>query len=578
MKKRNNDNISFVPIYIVCFIPLVMWGNILELNLSQYAWFPNREEGMDFFLASKQAVLCSAVLLMIILMGNMAVKKTILGVWKQNTKKLWMFIPLGIYIAMSIVSTCCSDYRTFGFAGCMDNYESIWVVAGYGVTAVYGWTAIDSAKNPEWAREHILTVLAVVLGIVGLTGTMQTLGFDPLCTKAVSALVLHGRLAGMQITSIADKAYATLYNPNYLGVMGVMTIPLLLAKALSAKTQLRKAVYAVSCVLMTVAFWGSGSKTGRVMLGVCLFVFLLIYTKKIWFKAVCLGAGLIGLAAVAVFLAGISGKFEQKRNTVIQSICTNENNVELKCHDKEIVMAIDIYGSSMPEIVTVCDSEGIPYQMECDKDDVLHFADNLFPELTVTAVQYENYISIDLREEKQDGNIRHWYFTNQTQDGTYQYVTVFGKTERIDSSEVRIFSPMQGRESSISGRGYIWSRSIPLLADYLVLGSGQDSFTLIFPNQDYLGKAAYDFENVLISRAHSLYLQIGIQSGGIALVAYIIFFAMLLVRLCKKRDNPLAAALFVSILGYFLMGLTNDSSVTTTPIFFLLTALGLSLY
>ncbi len=575
--KRDNKNIFLVPLYIVCFVPLVMWGRILKLNLSQYAWFPNREEGMDFFLASKQAVLCSAVLLMIILMGNMAVKKTILGVWKQNTKKLWMFIPLGIYIAMSIVSTCCSDYRTFGFAGCMDNYESIWVVAGYGVTAVYGWTAIDSAKNPEWAREHILTVLAVVLGIVGLTGTLQTFGFDPLCTKAVSALVLHGRLAGMQITSIAEKAYATLYNPNYLGVMGVMTIPLLLAKALSAKTQLRKAVYAVPCVLMTVAFWGSGSKTGRVMLGVCLFVFLLIYTKKIWFKAVCLGAGLIGLAAVAVFLAGISGKFEQKRNTVIQSICTNENNVELKCHDKEIVMAIDIYGSSMPEIVTVCDSEGIPYQMECDKDDVLHFADNLFPELTVTAVQYENYISIDLREEKQDGNIRHWYFTNQTQDGTYQYVTVFGKTERIDSSEVRIFSPMQGRESSISGRGYIWSRSIPLLADYLVLGSGQDSFTLIFPNQDYLGKAAYDFENVLISRAHSLYLQIGIQSGGIALVAYIIFFAMLLVRLCKKRDNPLAAALFASILGYFLMGLTNDSSVTTTPIFFLLTALGLSL-
>ncbi len=576
--KRDNKNIYLVPLYIVCFVPLVMWGRILKLNLSQYAWFPNREEGMDFFLASKQAVLCSAVLLMIILMGNMAVKKTILGVWKQNTKKLWLFIPLGIYIAMSIVSTCCSDYRTFGFEGGMDNYESIWVVAGYGITAVYGWTAIDGAKNPEWAREHILTVLAVVLGIVGLIGTMQTLGFDPLCTKAVSALVLHGRLAGMQITSIADKAYATLYNPNYLGVMGVMTIPLLLAKALSAKTQLRKAVYAVSCVLMTVAFWGSGSKTGRVMLGVCLFVFLLIYTKKIWFKAVCLGVGLIGLAAVAVFLAGISGKFEQKRNTVIQSICTNENNVELKCHDKEIIMVIDIYGSSMPEIVMVCDSEGIPYQMECDKDDVLHFADNLFPELTVTAVQYENYISIDLREEKQDGNIRHWYFTNQTEDGTYQYVTVFGKTERIDSSEVRIFSPMQGRESSISGRGYIWSRSIPLLTDYLVLGSGQDSFTLVFPNQDYLGKVAYDFENVLISRAHSLYLQIGIQSGGIALVAYLIFFAALLVRLYQKRDDLLAAALFVSILGYFLMGLTNDSSVTTTPIFFLLTALGLSLY
>ena len=176
----------------------------------------------------------------------------------------------------------------------MDNYESIWVVAGYGITAVYGWTAIDGAKNPEWAREHILTVLTMVLMAVGLIGTMQTLGFDPLCTKAVSALVLHGRLAGMQITSIADKAYATLYNPNYLGVMGVMTIPLLLAKALSAKNTAAK-----SCVCgflcshdgCFLGFWLQNRQSNAGCLFVCIFTDLY---QKIWFKTVCLGAGLIG--------------------------------------------------------------------------------------------------------------------------------------------------------------------------------------------------------------------------------------------------------------------------------------------
>ena len=36
--KRDNKNIFLVPLYIVCFVPLVMWGRILKLNLSQYAW------------------------------------------------------------------------------------------------------------------------------------------------------------------------------------------------------------------------------------------------------------------------------------------------------------------------------------------------------------------------------------------------------------------------------------------------------------------------------------------------------------------------------------------------------------
>lgn len=584
MKKSGNERFWLLPLYMACLIPLVMWGRIMPLNLSQYAWFPNREEGIDIFLASKQTAVMAVALVMLPAMVIYIGRKAGQGRLGLQIRSLRILSPFALYVALSVVSTLGSAYRVLGFGGCMDNYESIWVVMGYAVIVLYGTLVIKNARDSDRMREGILMMLAVSLGIVGLIGTMQTFGFDLLCTEAVSALVLHGELAGRAITSVTDKAYATLFNPNYLGVMGVMTVPLLLAEAVSAKALPRKGVYAASCILMFTAFWGSGSKSGRVMLAVCIGVLLFLGCRENIFRfAKCryvfwtlLAVTVIVVpAAVLIFMTG-SGTERGGRDTVIQSLRTNDTGVMLQCHDRSIIMTLDIYGSSMPEIVSVCDPDGIPYEMACDSEDVLYFAGEMFPELSITAVQYEDYISIDLRELTGEDTIRHWYFTNQTEDGTYRYVTVFGKTDVVDSAEIPVYAPLQGYEDIVSGRGYIWSRALPLLARHLLLGSGQDSFTAVFPNGDYLGKTACGYENVLISRPHSLYLQIGIQSGGIALAAYLGFFVLLMLRLISRRDSPTVSGLIASLLGYLLMGITNDSSVTTSPVFYLIVSLALS--
>ena len=59
-------------------------------------------------------------------------------------------------------------------------------------------------------------------------------------------------------------------------------------------------------------------------------------------------------------------------------------------------------------------------------------------------------------------------------DGTY-YMNVFGKP-KIVPAETAIFTDY---EWLASGRGYIWSRTIPLLKDNIILGSG---WTLLYLN------------------------------------------------------------------------------------------------
>lgn len=46
----------------------------------------------------------------------------------------------------------------------------------------------------------------------------------------------------------------------------------------------------------------------------------------------------------------------------------------------------------------------------------------------------------------------------------------------------------KGHERSLSGRGYIWGRTIPLLKKFLLWGSGPDTFTVKFPQTDYVMK------------------------------------------------------------------------------------------
>ena len=140
-----------------------------------------------------------------------------------------------------------------------------------------------------------------------------------------------------------------------------------------------------------------------------------------------------------------------------------------------------------------------------------------------------------------------------------------------------------GKEKLASSRGYIWSRSIPLLKDTLILGSGPDTFSFDFPQHDMLGKLyAYGTTNMIISKAHNLFLQIGLNNGVVALIAFVILIMFYIIdsfklyALKNKYDEKqiLGSILALSVIGYLFTGLFNDSVICVAPIFWIILGVG----
>ena len=78
-------------------------------------------------------------------------------------------------------------------------------------------------------------------------------------------------------------------------------------------------------------------------------------------------------------------------------------------------------------------------------------------------------------------------------------------------------------------------------------------------------------------RPHSMYLQIAIETGAVSLVCFLALTGTTLIRIWKKRkgDNRLNTGCFLSILGYCVMGLTNDFMIVTAPVFWAILGMGI---
>jgi hypothetical protein len=143
---------------------------------------------------------------------------------------------------------------------------------------------------------------------------------------------------------------------------------------------------------------------------------------------------------------------------------------------------------------------------------------------------------------------------------------------------------LEDRQKIFSGRGYIWSRTIPLLKDHIFLGSGPDTFLLEFPQEDYVMMRKNGYENAVMTKPHSMYLQIGVQTGVLSLVCILVFYIWYAVQSIKlyafrklgTQVEAFGMAAFIGSIGYMISGISNDSMVVTAPVFWGMIGLGVA--
>lgn len=144
---------------------------------------------------------------------------------------------------------------------------------------------------------------------------------------------------------------------------------------------------------------------------------------------------------------------------------------------------------------------------------------------------------------------------------------------------------MGGKEYLGSGRIYIWSRTLPILKKYIVAGSGPDTFAEVFPQNDYVGKAIYANNPArVIEKPHNDYLMQWVQNGFLALVAMIAFYVLLLKKcgtFYYKRElsdikTRLGLGCYLGCICYMAGSLFNDSTLYTTPVFWIFAGIALA--
>jgi hypothetical protein len=139
------------------------------------------------------------------------------------------------------------------------------------------------------------------------------------------------------------------------------------------------------------------------------------------------------------------------------------------------------------------------------------------------------------------------------------------------------------RERLATNRGYLWSRTIPLLKDSIFLGNGSDTFALCFPQQDYVAKLKYYANPYMIAdKPHNMYLQIAMNTGIVSLLSVLVIFLyyistsikIYLTNNIRTAYSTVSLGVFLGTSAYMVTALCNDSLISVAPVFWIMLGLG----
>lgn len=596
--------IRTVPVLLaLAFVPLIVTAKKYDIGLNGYPQFTNSSTSTDLFLYWKgQALILLAFLMMACLLVSLA-KKEWMPEWcrMRSPEILW----LGSYLALSVLSSLLSQYPSFAIWGSYEQWEGMFILLAYGILLLYVYLTVDT----EWIIR--LVVYGLVAGgfLMGLLGTFQFLGMDLFrgnVGQAIMNLLSENKMS-YTFNFSEGWVYASLYNPNYVGSYAALLLPVLVSVALMEWKKLSRfwtmTAMLGSC-LMTVTLLGSHSLTGCVgVIASVLFVLLYQWRRIVaylgWKKLIAGAVGLgVFMAAMTVLFpeqvgAGTDKLFHPKEDThmIRQMVSATEGlkittvgeksfYVELTGEEQSPLKAADAEGK---ELALTFHESGNYYTLK------EHSYDYVKDGVTIAEPRfYKTVVTVDTVNYNAVRVVDHQFVYEKDKAWTiakigneYRIYNAFKKIDQLCEIPAIGFADCQHFGDK---RGYIWSRTIPLLKDFIVTGSGPSTFTMIFPNNDYVGKMNMNYDGVTVTKPHNMYLQIWTQTGLLSLMAFLLLFFWYFVKSIRLYWNwpletipeKIGMAVMVALFGYMVTGIANDSTVAVAPVFWGMLGFGMA--
>lgn len=591
--------LELVPVaFFTAFVILIVRMHSYERDMSQFTWSTSDSHLVDLFSYFKMIAIVSCAVFSLLVLLFRAVNKQL------ALKKSSVYILFGIYLLFVLISYLLSDYKEFSLLGYNGRFEGTITIFSYAIMFIYILNTVNISRNVNWII-YPLTGASIVLGILGLAQfygkdlfrsvfgqklitANSDIGNGVLMNEAIDAAAEKGETF-LSFNFDAGSIYQTVYNINYVSFYLALLIPLLGMLFVSSMKSNNRIIgliaYGLSFGLSIFNMLGSESSGGIFGFVVAL-IFAIVYLNKQilrWWKPI------LALIVIACIATGItySSWSEELHNTFSKKTIETETVTNL---EKHTLNGIDIDGnniivtfdydklkihatSSDRKDISVYDQNNKELRLiESNKQGAYYFDDKRFENCSIFGMRSNGYDMLLFTDNNYEMD---WTFV--IEENSISYINASAAITTINTAEAGLFKnyPHFG-----SGRGYIWSRSIPLMKDCLLFGKGADTFTIAFPQYDYVGKYNAGFysmeKNIIVDKPHNMYLNMFITTGGISFIAFMGILILYFVECFKiyrrvEYDEFISYCgfgIFIGIIGFAVAGLVNDSSVSVMPMFY----------
>jgi len=631
---------SALLLIVVAIMPIVVRFRLIISPPEFYAMYL-REAVPDFFSYYKGwAIGIPAVLIVVY-----AIMERMLGeVDKWDVKALIKSPPVitsAVFLLMAFISTIFSNYRATSWRGTVDRSEGMWILLAYFIVL---FAAMYFVRGTKYAKIIVygLAFSSIVMGLVGLTQFMERdffmtsfgqwflrLGMSSDQVAAMLETQPEGVMAPFEM------AYGTLYNPNTFGKYTAMVAPVLLACALAYdegrgwKAMLVRLSFLLGGGLMLVGVFGSRSLGGFTAIAAAIGVVFVTVICRFFYRmklkkaglldesatntspqqstadgkgrspyvAWALGAGVVvSLILALLFIPVVNQRFELAVTRFDEALRGEPMPPNDMVFDGNSFTFITEGQERFTMVVSQLHEIPGPFSHKLTRDERWHIYD---------ASGQPVPLSRRYAPTAESEHAEYVYAIPGFQSIRILYLPGFimfrGMIMTLDAMDIYVVAPNEslidmsqpvpatgfaGREHWGSNRGYIWSRTFPLLPARTIIGSGPDTFTQVFPQHDVVPRM-FLFNNpyIPVDKAHNVFLQTWVATGGISALALVVLFGyylvttfMSVVRSNMKEGTFLFGLKFGLLAGIsaFLVGaLSTDSTIGSSGVFYLLLGLGL---
>ncbi len=611
-------------VFFTSFVILIVRMHTYTRPMSRFFWTPQTDSSpiADFFSYYKMVAIavCAGAVLVLLLYR--------VTTQSFSLRRSYAYLPMALYALCVTASYQFSDFREFAWLGWNDRFEGTLVLLCYMLLLFY---VINSVRTERHVKAMLwpLAVSGALLSLLGLSQALDkdfyrtTLGqkllVPDLATpsgmtlwESIDAAALQGE-PFLKFTFQNRQIYQTVYNINYVSFYLTLLIPLFGMLFIRSwirgenESGAKKIALAALFALLIYNLIGSASSGGLFGLGVIGLAGLALLNKRLlqWVRPLVVLFLITGLVAGltadrwipelrGAFL-GVTGGTAQVEppdpealtkaepgsvKPVIDYFDTRPESIALSLNGHPLTITVLRSPEGQPGSITALNEEGQAVEMiPLDTEPVRY---------TLEDPRYRPYLTLSMEPVAGAPAIRlhtpgvSWDFVVSPQEILYR--NRMGRLADLYPVEHIGFerNPDFG-----SWRGYIWSRSFPLLRRTALFGTGPDTYCAVFPQEDYAGKYStsgnYD---IVVDKPHNLYLGAAIGTGVLSLLALLSLFGLYLAsgaRLYRRAsygDDFLTFAgsgIFFGITGFLAAALVNDSSVSVMPMFYGLLGLGIAI-